>query len=121
MIPRHVATAKYVLKEDEDVLYGVFGHIGASGYFPPRQLLNEFLMIGTDPCDQDGLMAPWIPFALEPAEYDEVKAWWMGAHPGTLVSDLGAQSWDEWISAILHPRDWGYPEGLPHPLRKPRT
>src|SRR5262245_16266178 len=54
--------AKQVLTADEQVLYGIFGHIGTSGYFPPYEFLNEFLMVGCDPCDQDGRMANWQPF-----------------------------------------------------------
>src|SRR5262249_7930489 len=72
-----VDAAKQVLSADEAVLYGIFGIIGNSGYFPPREFLNEFLMVGSDPCDQDGRMGRWKPFALSPGEYDEVKAWWV--------------------------------------------
>ena len=35
-----VEGAKRVLKADEAVLYGIFGVIGASAYFPPREFLN---------------------------------------------------------------------------------
>ena len=60
-----VETAKLVLEADEAVLYGIFGLIGASVYFPPRDFLNEFLMVGNDPCDQDGRMSGAVrPLAL---------------------------------------------------------
>src|ERR1700687_1673171 len=49
--------AKQVLAANEAVLYGIFGVIGSSGYFPPRDFLNDFLRQGTDPCDQDGRMS----------------------------------------------------------------
>jgi hypothetical protein len=49
----YLQLAKNVLLENATVLYGVFGVIEESGYFPPREFLNEFFMIGHDPCDQD--------------------------------------------------------------------
>lgn len=110
-----VETAKRVLEADESVLYGIFGVIGGSGYFPPRDFLNEFLLVGNDPCDQDGRTGGWQPFMLAPAEYDEVKTWWAAGHPGAIVSDLGVGCWNDWVQVILNPEDWGYPEGLPCP------
>ena len=108
-----VDAAKRVLTADEAVLYGIFGVIGVSGYFPPREFLNEFLMVGSDPCDQDRRMRGWQPFFLSPTEYDEVKAWWVSGHSGAVTSDLGVGSWEEWIQVILNPEDWGFPDGLP--------
>ena len=67
--------AKRVLTANEEVLYGIFGLIGSSGFFPPRAFLNEFLMRGHDPCDQDGRMDAWQPFAVLPAEYHELVGW----------------------------------------------
>jgi hypothetical protein len=110
-----VDTAKEVLEADTAVLYGIFGHIGGTGYFPPREFLNEFLMVGCDPCDQDRRMGHWRPFTLSPEQYDEIKIWWVGGHPGTVVSDLGVGSWNDWAQVILNPEDWGYPDGLPRP------
>lgn len=107
-----IETAMRVLKADEEVLYGIFGIIGTSAYFPPRDFLNEFFMVGSDPCDQDGRMSLWEPFALTPVEYDEVKAWWVTDHPGTVESDLGVGCWRDWVQVILNPEDWGYPDGL---------
>ena len=121
MILSGVEDAKRVLTDDEAVLYGIFGMIGHSGYFPTRELLNEFLMAGNDPCDQDGRMDSWLPFALQPDAYEEVKEWWIANHPGTVVSDLGQMSWDEWIEVILNPEDFGFPGGLPHPSKATRS
>ena len=56
--------AKKVLKENSEVLYGTFGIIESSGFFPPINFLNDFLKIGSDPCDQDGRMDNWKPFSL---------------------------------------------------------
>jgi hypothetical protein len=98
-----VQAAKAVLEADEAVLYGIFGVIGSSGYFPPRAFLNEFLMVGSDPCDQDERMDRWQPFMLAPSEYEEIKAWWVAGHRGAVTSDLGVQCWDDWVQMILHP------------------
>ncbi len=110
-----VDAAKRVLAADEKMLYGIFGVIGGSGYFPPREFLNEFLMVGCDPCDQDARMDRWQPFALSPGDYDEVKTWWVSGHPGTVASDFGVESWNDWVQVILNPEDWGFSDGLPHP------
>jgi len=97
-----VDTAKLILEADEAVLYGIFG-VGRSGYFPPREFLNEFLMVGHDPCDQDRRMEGWQPFALSPGEYDEIKVWWVARHPRAVASDLGVGCWDDWVQVILGP------------------
>jgi hypothetical protein len=68
--------AKKVLLENTKVLYGIFGIINTSGFFPPRGFLNEFLEGGSDPCDQDGRMDSWIPFELSESEYEIIKKWW---------------------------------------------
>ncbi|ODA30518.1 hypothetical protein A6X21_05665 [Planctopirus hydrillae] len=107
-----VLTAKKVLEADEAVLYGIFGVIGGSGYFPPRAFLNEFFLVGSDPCDQDRRMGCWQPFTLSDDEYHEVKAWWAASHPGVVASDLGVDCWSDWVQVILNPEDWGYPDGL---------
>jgi hypothetical protein len=59
-----VETAKKVLTANTAVLYGIFGTIESSGYFPPSKFLNQFLAQGNDPCDQDGRMSKWPPFTL---------------------------------------------------------
>lgn len=110
-----VVEAKSVLRRDEAVLFGIFGIIGGSGYFPPREFLNEFLMAGSDPCDQDGRMAHWQPFTLSPIEYDVVRAWWVASHPGAVTSDLGVGGWDDWVQVILNPEDWGFHDDLHRP------
>src|ERR1035437_3982398 len=78
--PNFVDAAKRVLADDEAVLFGIFGVIGTSGYFPPSAFLNEFFMHGNDPCDQDGRMKEWTPFTLSPEEYREVFSWWVLSH-----------------------------------------
>lgn len=115
VMPGAVDSAKHILAVDEKVQYGIFGLIGGSGYFPPKEFLNEFLMVGCDPCDQDGRMSSWEPFALSHEEYDEVKAWWASAHPGTVASNLGVGCWQDWACVIISPEDWGFPDGLPRP------
>lgn len=110
-----VKAAKRVLEANESVRYGIFGMIEDTGYFPPRAFLNEFLMVGDDPCDQDNLMGRWEPFSLSPEEYDDVKAWWVARHPGTVESDLGVGCWEDWMQVILNPENWGWPDGLPKP------
>ncbi|AAS61128.1 hypothetical protein CQP30_19815 [Yersinia pestis] len=97
----HINNAKRVLDENAKVLYGIFGVISCSGYFPPLPFLNEFFMAGSDPCDQDERMDSWCPFTLTSSEYEEVKAWWLVSRPGTVESALGSECWDDWIQEIL--------------------
>jgi hypothetical protein len=96
-----VERAKQVLAADEAVLYGIFGVIRGSALFPPRALLNEFLMGGCDPCDQDGRMGRWQPFSVSPEEYQEVKTWWVSDHPGTVENGMGVDRWDDWVQEVL--------------------
>lgn len=91
----HINNAKRVLDENAKVLYGIFGVISCSGYFPPLPFLNEFFMAGSDPCDQDERMDSWCPFTLTSSEYEEVKAWWLVSRPGTVESALGSECWDD--------------------------
>jgi hypothetical protein len=97
-----VEAAKRVLAADEAVLYGIFGVIGASGFFPPRALLNEFLMRGSDPCDQDGRMSHWQPFSVCPEEYREILIWWLSNHPNAVENSLGVECWDDWVHEVLN-------------------
>jgi len=53
-LPSSLDTAKRVLAADEAVLFGIFGVIGSSGYFPPCGILNEFLMRGYDRVTRTG-------------------------------------------------------------------
>jgi len=98
-----IESAKDVLTRNKNVLYGIFGHIRSSGYFPPREFLNEFLQGGNDPCDQDQRMGTWIPFELSNVDYQAVKQWWTANHPGAVESHLGAKYWSDWVQEILNP------------------
>jgi len=93
--------AKNVLTENSKVLYGIFGVIESSGFFPPREFLNQFLLQGNDPCDQDRRMDNWPPFELNEIEYEKVKKWWLSIHPGSIVDDLGEENWDDWAVEII--------------------
>jgi hypothetical protein len=94
--------AKQVLMADASVLYGIFGVIGSSGVFPPRKFLNEFLMQGHDPCDQDRRLAGWRPFDVSAEEYRELKEWWLAGHAGAVEDDLAVDGWDDWVQEILN-------------------
>ena len=98
-----VERAARMLVADEEVQFGIFGHIGCSGFFLPREFLNEFLMWGSDPCDQDGRMPDWTPFAVSAEEYAALKAWWAGLHPGAVEDNLGATCWGDWSQEMLNP------------------
>ena len=97
----NIELAKKVLKEDSEVLYGIFGIIESSGYFPPRKFLNEFLLAGDDPCDQDGRMDNWKPFTLNAEEYCVIRDWWISVNPNTVVDTLSSDSWEGWVSEML--------------------
>jgi hypothetical protein len=96
-----IESAKQVLSENSKVLYGIFGAIEASGYFPPRKFLNQFFESGSDPCDQDGRMGSWTPFELTEEEYEAVLKWWLEDRPDVSINDLGADNWNEWQSEII--------------------
>ncbi len=100
-----VELAIKILKENSNVLYGVFGIIETTQYFPPKNFFNQFLEKGNDPCDQDGRMESWKPFNLNDIEYKEIKEWWLSKHPEVTVNSLGASSWNEWQSIILEKED----------------
>ena len=97
----HVVLAKRVLSENTKVPYEIFGIIDTSGYFPPRLFLNEFLIGGSDPCDQDERMENWTPFALSEEEYSIILSWWQTKYPGTVEDRLNANSWSDWVPKIL--------------------
>jgi hypothetical protein len=102
-VPGSLELAKWVLIADEEVQFGIFGHIASSGLFPPRAFLNEFLMLGHDPCDQDGRMSAWPPFAVSPEEYTALKEWWAARNEEGAVEDaLGAACWDDWVQEFLN-------------------
>lgn len=93
--------AKKLIMENSNVLYGIFGIVESSGYFPTHSLLNQFLMLGNDPCDQDCSMKSWKPFRLTDDEYSNILSWWLESHPGSQVSDLGVKSWHEWSYEVI--------------------
>lgn len=97
--------AKAVLLANMNVRFGIFGAVASSNYFPPHKFLNEFLLGGSDSCDQDGRMAPWQPFALTAKEFAVVEAWWRESHPGAVTDALDAESWREWAVGMLESRD----------------
>ena len=101
-MPSSLDTAKRVLAADEAVLFGIFGVIGSSGYFPPCGILNEFLMRGYDPCDQDRRMSGWPPFEVTLEEYHELKNWWVAHHAGAVEDGLGTACWDDWVQEVLN-------------------
>lgn len=98
----YLELAKNILMEDEKVLYGIFGIIASCDYFPLRAFLNEFLMVGYDPCDQDGRMESWKPFLLSAEDYLLLKEWWISNHLNALEHSLGVTSWSDWIQEILN-------------------
>jgi hypothetical protein len=100
-MPDAIELAKIVLLENSKVLYGIFGVIKDTGYFPPQAFLNEFFSLGYDPCDQDQRMECWQPFLLTDDEYIVIKIWWATEHPNTIESSLNALNWDAWILEIL--------------------
>jgi hypothetical protein len=97
----NIALAKSVLSDNTKVLYGIFNIINTSGYFPPRSFINEFLMGGNDPCDQDGRMESWEPIELSAEEYSHILSWWQSKYPNTVEDDLGAENWSDWVQSIL--------------------
>lgn len=99
---RSVDRAIRILEDNTHVQYGVFGRVAESPWFPPARFLNQFLRVGFDPCDQDGRMAPWAPFVLTDAEYEDVKCWWLSKYPTAAEDDLGVASWDDWVFHLLH-------------------
>ena len=97
----NVFLAKKVLNENCDVLYGIFGFINTSGYFPPLKFLNMFLCEGHDPCDQDRRMSSWEPFELSEEEYSLIIKWWRVKYPKTVEDNLGVENWNDWVQKIL--------------------
>ncbi len=96
-----IAQAKAVLAENSRVLYGIFGVVENSGVFPPRDFLNEFFLVGYDPCDQDGRMPSWSAFQLTVDEYAQVKEWWLQCHSGAREDSLGESCWNDWVIKLL--------------------
>lgn len=97
--------AKHVIEGSVNVMFGTFGAIDSSAYFPPRTFLNEFLRSGSDPADQDGRMKDWIPFELNEENYERIKEWWIGDHPDSKEDYLGMNCWNDWIVEVIHGDD----------------
>ena len=93
--------AKEILAENVQVLYGIFGVISSIDLFPPLDFLNEFYMVGYDPCDQDERMSRWVPFFLSEDEYVDVRSWWIKQYPAAKVNSLGVESWADWMQEVL--------------------
>jgi hypothetical protein len=96
-----LAQAKKVLLANSIVLYGVFGVIEGSGYFPPRSFLNEFLLSEHDPCDRDSRMGRWEAFSLSDEDYLVLKQWWICRNPDTVEDSLGSNCWSEWVETVF--------------------
>lgn len=90
-----------VLTENTKVLYGFFGVVEQSPFFPPCSFLNEFFQKGFDPCDQDSRMRNWEPFELNLQEYEAVASWWLKNHPNSTINALEVKNWDDWQIKII--------------------
>lgn len=97
----NIENAQRILRTNSAILFGIFGAIEASNYFPPQDFINEFFLAGSDPCDQDGRMSDWKPFELNADEYLIVKDWWMALHPDAEVNSLGVTCWRDWVQKII--------------------
>ncbi|MFT3781033.1 MAG: hypothetical protein QM790_03445 [Nibricoccus sp.] len=102
---KELSLAKNILTGDTEVLYGIFGLVASSGYFPPRRFLNEFFAVGCDPCDQDNRMCTWKPFELTEDEYQHIKSWWQSLYPDAVEDSLGVSDWSDWSVVIIHGPD----------------
>lgn len=94
-------SAKLVLAANEAVQFGIFGVVGSSDVFPPREFLNQFFAVGGDPCDQDGRMFIWEPFSLSATEYAALLDWWLMKHSAVTENRLDADCWDSWIQNLF--------------------
>lgn len=93
--------ATTILEENTKILYGIFGVVIASGFFPTWHILNGFFSQGNDPCDQDGCMEAWRPFELDEEEYFVLLEWWLTVYPNSRVESFGVESWDDWIVEVV--------------------
>ena len=83
---------------------GAFGIVASSDFFPPRTILNDFLLQGSDACAQDG-MDKWKPLELPPNDYEALKSWWLETHPKATEDSLDATSWTDWLVEVLNSFD----------------
>jgi len=100
-VHKTIEITKKILSENTKVQYGIFGFIASSSYFPPIFFLNEFLMCGSDPCDQDNRMENWDPYLLSSEDYVAVKEWWMSIYPEAVEDTLGVSCWNDWVVELL--------------------
>ncbi len=104
-----VTKVKKILSENLKVPYGIFGVIESTRYFPPRELLNQFLYKGYDPCVQYGKMNNWKPTVLNENQYSSIVEWWQIEHSNIKVDSLDKTNWNEWTNAILEERGIKFP------------
>ncbi len=104
-----VTKVKKILSENSKVPYGIFGVIESTRYFPPRELLNQFLYKGYDPCVQYGKMNNWKPTVLNENQYSSIVEWWKIEHSNIKVDFLDKTDWNEWTNAILEERGIKFP------------
>lgn len=69
-------------------------------YFPPIEVLNEYLGQGTDPADQDNVYPDWQPIKVDELTYQETKKWWLCKHPNAKEDwlELDISEADFWFS-----------------------
>ena len=97
-----VQIAKNILTNSTEIGWGTFCLVPNSGVFPPREFLNEFLRVGSDPAHQDRESPRWKPFELNVTEYNEILEWWISKYPNSKEDNLGKERWNDWIFEIIH-------------------
>ncbi len=66
-----------------------FKIIDGETYFPPLKVMNDFLIQGHDPADQDDLYPRWNPFEIDENTYRQLKLWWITDNPDAKEDWLG--------------------------------
>lgn len=81
-----------------------FRVVAGSGVFPPPDVLNAFLACGYDDVDDPEGVLRWEPFALTPAEYDQLVQWWKTRHPaaGTDRLAVGGADFSDWFARAVN-------------------
>ena len=82
-----------ILDKNRTVLHGAFTMI--ENTFPPREILNDFLLTSNDACDQDSKMAKWKSFSLLENSYSKVFNWWKEIYHQAKIKSLGSTNWSE--------------------------